>query len=173
MADISRRAVRFLTSVWVVFALPIATLAGFYEHNSDELSLGEMTVPLLYCLAIAAAVLTVSWVLLRRDWMKASLFSAILLAVFFSYGYLYDAAHLPWKLAGIAFGSNKMSLILVVAFAALAMVLRGEARWATSAFRLVRVFAAVFLVTSLVIGGQAVARTRDIAEAVKTPLRRA
>jgi hypothetical protein len=120
----------------LVAAYPVLFL--FAENAEQQVTLAPLWLPLAVCVGAGiGALLVLSGIL--RDWQRGALLASLLLALFFSYGHV-------WNLVGGFFGQRWVLAIVygVVALAGLVLIWRGG-RWVAPAGRFLNI-AAVLLV---------------------------
>jgi hypothetical protein len=85
-----RSATGWLSWPWHVLLLGAYPALFLYAQNvDDQVTLDPLWVPLVICVAGAAALL-VGLFALRRDWARAGLMASVVLAVFFSFGHVWN-----------------------------------------------------------------------------------
>jgi hypothetical protein len=88
-------------------AFPVLHL---FRTNIDEVSTGQALAPLGLVVGAAAVLLLIGWLVLR-DIRRAALPVAMIIFLFFSYGYVADAIE-DVKVAGITVGRDRYVLAL-------------------------------------------------------------
>jgi hypothetical protein len=87
----------------LIAAFPVLFL--FAQNTADQVTLEPLWTPLAICL-IGAVVLLLVCYALRRDWPRAGLIATALLALFFSYGHV-------WNLLDDAFLTQQWPLVVI------------------------------------------------------------
>ena len=125
---------------FLLAAFPVLTLAA---HNADEIQLADPLRTLLIALLVAALLLLVfRWAL--KDWKKAGAAATLAIALFFSYGHVYQF------LESHALGLGRHRLLIPLYLAIFAIVLwrlarsKSELGVLTQALNLLAVTALVF-----------------------------
>jgi hypothetical protein len=113
-----------------VAAFPVLFL--FAENAEQQVTLAPLWLPLAVCTAGGIATLLVASALLR-DWFRGGLLASLLLALFFSFGHV-------WNLVGDRFGDRWLLGVvwLAIAVAGGAMIWRGG-QWVLPAGRFLNV----------------------------------
>ena len=170
--------------IWLAVpaAFAVYPLLSFYQHNIDQVRLGELAPALAVSLA-AAVVLTGAGLLAFRRTEAAALGASALLAAFFSYGALYEVAteRLPkisGNLLGLALTTNRvLTGVMLLALVALLGTLALRRFPLRDGVRLAGVLGVTLLLSSSVMTAMAlvsVGRARPIdggtaAETTATP----
>ncbi len=131
-------------------AFPVLFL--FAENAVQQVTLEPLWRPLGWALAGAAVAMVVGAALLR-DWLRAGLLASVLVALFFSFGHVWNVARESWGLSDRTPLAIAYALIGILAFAFLALA-RGRRPWVASLTRAANVGAAVLFAFNLVRVGE-------------------
>ena len=116
-------------------------------ENLQDAEVGEAAMPLLFVVSSAAAV----WALLRlvlNDWRKAAVATSILVLLFFSYGYVYEALD-EGSLSGIGRHRTLMPLWGLLAAGGVVLAARAK-RWLPRATTTLNFTAIVLVVLNVI-----------------------
>jgi hypothetical protein len=115
----------------------------FVQNAVQQVTLDPLWVPLAASLALATGALLLSW-LLMHDLMRGALLASALLALFFSFGHV-------WNLVSLTiFADRNLVAAAWAVFAALAvMLVRLRGRWVVPANRFLNLVAAIVVAFNL------------------------